>query len=204
MFKIDSKLYPIFAVVLIFGMVSGYFLARSYAYQLGVEKGKQETEERYQAKIEEIFPSMPEQDETLSISGEIEEIQSNLLIVKETIYPSNPFEDTEIKRWQVNIVDTTELIERIEKTPEEMEAMMGDALDPMDMPMPFKEVEIEFSELKVGQWIDVMAEENIKGKTEFEASKIILSFVFEEPDMPSDMPSDMPTDMPSDMPTETP
>jgi len=177
MFKIDSKLYPIFAVVLILGMVSGYFLARSYAYQLGVEKGKQETEERYQAKIEEIFPSMPGQDETLSISGEIEEIQSNLLIVKETISPSNPFEDTETKRWQVNIVGATELVKRVDRTPEEMEAMMGDALDPMDMPMPFREETFDYSKLEEGQSITIEASENIKGKTEFEAKKIILQSV---------------------------
>ncbi len=174
MFKIDSKIYPALAGVLILGMVFGYFLARSYAYQLGVEKGKQETTKEYQAKIEEIFPPMPEQDEIFSISGEIKEVQDNLLIVSETIYSSNPFEDAKTKEWRVNIADATELAERIDRTPEEVEEVIGEAVDPMAMPMPFREKTLDYSELKAAQNIIVEASENVKGKTEFEAKKIIL------------------------------
>lgn len=175
MFKIDSKLYPVFAGILILGMICGYFLARSYAYQLGVEKGKQETEEKYQAKIEEIFPSMPEQDEIFSVSGEIKEVRDNLLIVREAIYPSNPFEDAKTKEWRVNITDATELVERIDKTFDEMGEMMEETADPAVMPMPFQENTLDYSKLEAGQNIIVEASENIKGKTEFEAKKIILA-----------------------------
>jgi len=174
MLKMDSKNYLILLLVLIIGIVFGYLFgvgAKNQAYQLGLEKGKAEIEEKYQTKIEEIFPSMPESEEIFSVSGKIEEIKEKTLVLEETIYPANPFEEPEKRKWQVKITDSTELVKRVEKTSEEIAKEMGITEEPI---LPFKEVEIEFSELKVGQEVMVESEENIKGKTEFEAKKIIL------------------------------
>jgi hypothetical protein len=44
--------------------------------------------------------------------------------------------------------------------------------------MPTKEVAISFSELAKGQTVTVFAAENLKGKTEFEAQKIVVSLSF--------------------------
>ena len=171
----DSKNYLILLIVLIIGIVFGYLFgvgAKNQAYQLGLEKGKAEIEEKYQKKIEEIFPPMPEMEEIFSVSGKIEEIKEKTLVLEETIYPANPFEEPEKRKWQVKITDSTELVKRVEKTPEEIakeEEVLGEP-----PPLFFKELGIGFSELKVGQEIIAESEENIKGKNEFDAKKIIL------------------------------
>ena len=196
MLNINSKTYLFLVIVLIVGIALGYVFgsgAKDQAYQLGLEKGREEIEEKYQTKIEEIFPSMPESEEIFSVSGKIEEIKDKNLALEETIYSANPFEEEKTRQWQIVITDATELIKEVEKTPEEMaieeRTMMEDPM--AEPPMPFKEVKIEFSELKIGQEIFAEAGENIKGKTAFEAQKIILSSVPEmpeEPELPPELP----------------
>ena len=173
MFKKDSKFFPVFVGISALVMFLGCFLVISFSYQLGVKKGREEIEKKYQAKIEEIFPLMPEQEEIFSVFGEIKEVQSNLLIVQERIDPPNPFGEIEMKEWRVNITDATELVKRIDKNPEEMLEETV-TLDPMDMPMPFREEALDYSELEAGQEITIEAGENIKEKTGFEAKKIIF------------------------------
>lgn len=171
----DSKNYPILVIALIIGIVFGYLFgagAKNQAYQLGLEKGRLEIEEKYQKKIEEVFPTMPEPEEIFSVLGTIEEIKDKTLVLEEPIYPANPFEEPKVRKWQVEITDSTELVKRVEKTSEEI-AKEEEALGELP-PLFFKEIEIEFSELKVGQEIIAESKENIKGKTEFEAQKIIL------------------------------
>lgn len=176
MFKINSKTYLILGVALIVGIAVGYVfgsLAKNQAYQSGLGKGRAEIEEKYQKKIKEIYPPMPELEEIFSVSGRIGEIKDKTLILEETIYPANPFEEPKVRKWQVKIADFTELVKRIEKTPKEMaeEEILGEPIS------PFKEIEIEFSDFEVGQKIIAEAGENIKGKTEFEAKKVILTLM---------------------------
>jgi len=155
----DSKTYPILAGALIVGLVFGYLIGSSgkdQAYNSGLAQGKKEARE----KLEEIFPSEPEREEILSISGEIKEIKDKTIVLEEVVYPINPLDEVKITEWQARVVEGTEIIKRTEEMGEEA------------MPS-FKDTEMGFSELKAGQEITIEAGENIKGKTAFDAQRII-------------------------------
>jgi len=181
MLKIDLKSCVILVIGLIVGIVFGYLFgsgAKTQAYQMGLERGRLEIEEKYQRKIEEIFPPMPELEEIFSASGQITNIQDKTLALEEIIYPASPFEEPRVRKWQVEITDSTELVKRIEKTPEEM--AKEEAISE-EIPLPFKEIEIEFSAFEKGQEVIAESEENIKGKAVFEAQKIIVQPVLMTP-----------------------
>lgn len=171
----DSKLY-LFAVVsigfgLLIGLGLGYLLgslAKNQAYQLGLEQGRTESEKKYQEKISQVFPSFPEPEEIFSVSGEIKEIGEKVLVLEERIC-DNPLMDCQIKTWRIKISGSTEILKNVLKTPEELAKEMekGPAV-------PFKEMETDFAEFAVGKRMTAEAGENIKGKSEFEATKIIL------------------------------
>jgi len=171
MFQANLKTYGFIAMALLVGIALGYIAAKNSAYNLGLAEGKREIEEKYRQKMEEIFPSAPEPEEIFSVSGMIVDIKDKELILEETVYPSNPLEETSTRRWQVRIADSAKIMERVEKTMEELEQEPGSVEGPG---LPFKEVETEFSKLTIGQEIIAEAGENVKGKTAFEAIKIIL------------------------------
>jgi len=176
MIKGKSKILEM-GVILGVGIIIGFLLGslgNKEAYQKGLEKGlaqgREEVEEKYQKKIAEAFPSLPEPEEIYSVSGEIVAIENKILTLKETIYPSNPLEEVKERNWKVKIAEATEIVKRIEKTPQEL-AQETPSETP---PSLFKEVKAEFSDLKVGEKITAESEENIKGKVEFEAKRIVL------------------------------
>ena len=156
------------------GICLGFFfgsLAKNQAYKSGLEAGKLEIEEKYQQKIAEIFPLIPEPEQIFSGLGKIVGIEGNVLILEQTIYTVNPFEEPAVRKWQVKVIDSTKLVKRIDKTLEEMAKEMEMSKEPLS---PFKELNIKFSDFQIGQEIIAESEENIKGKIEFEAKKVIL------------------------------
>lgn len=154
------------------------------SYNRGYSDGQEEAEARYQKKIAEIFPSMPEPEEIFSVFGTIDEIEDKTIVLKIELDISNPFEEPKIETKRIQINDNTEFVKEVEKTSEELrreEELFVKALEEnietdIVSPMPFKEVSLSFSELKKGDRIEVEAEENIKNKVEFFAKKIILTF----------------------------
>lgn len=161
----SPKTYLILGGVLIVGIV--------LSFQFGLVKGKAEVEAKYQKKIAEIYPAVPEMDEIFFVSGKIAAIEDKTLTLEETTTPANPFEESKVQEWKVFITDSTELVKRVEKTPEEYAKEVNEGEGEMP-PLPFKELKIGLSDLAGGEWVIAESEENIKGKTEFEAKKIIL------------------------------
>jgi len=182
----QSKIYFIIGAVLVIGLILGYiwgsFSSQEKAFNQGLDQGRKEIEEKYQTKIEELYPTQPEPEEIFSVSGEIKEIKDETLTVETTYYPVNPFEETKTETKTVRITEATEFVKQVQKSPEELEkegeafrkAMEETPEAAILPPEPFKELTISFSDLKVGDRITIEAEENIKGKTEFGAKKIIL------------------------------
>ena len=184
--KIKSRISFVFlgSVFLFFlmGMAVGYYLGielnkdgielnKEKLIQLGREQGRKETEIEYEKRLSEIFPEPPEPEEMYSVWGIVKEKQDKVLIVEQTIYPANPLKEPEVKTWRIIITDQTELVQRTEKSPEEL-AQEG-SLEGEEF-LPYKEEPVDFSAFEPGKEIMAEAEENIKNKTEFEATKLIL------------------------------
>ena len=154
-------------LILCVGIGIGFAIGSSKlksAYQKGYLEGKlagsKEVEQKYQKKIAEVFPPLPEPEEVFSVSGTINEIKGKTIVLN-IVYPSsNPFEKPKTETKNVQVTDTTKIVKRIEEaTPQ---------------PKPFREVPLSFSELKKGDSIIADSGENIKGKSVFAATKITL------------------------------
>lgn len=177
-------LVSVFAIGIVIGAMIGSTLIKETAYNQGLTEGKRQIEEKYQRKIAEIFPSFPEEEEIFSVQGKITEIKDKTLSLEITFYPANPFEEPKTEVKLVKIIDSTEIVKRIMKSPEELleeeqtyEQAMESWKETEELPqppLPFKDVSIEFTELKVDNEIIAESEENIKGKEEFTAKKIVL------------------------------
>lgn len=139
--------------------------------------------------------AIPGDMEIKNVSGSIQEINGNKLVVK--INPLELLADPALDIRTIVVDENTKINLAIQKDQvkfqKEMEvfqekmaqaqvqATSTDPLvpaDPMDMtnpilpPMPFESKSISSSELKAGQQISVIAIENIKDKKEFTASQI--------------------------------
>lgn len=138
---------------------------------------------RLQAQIDEakkMFPPMPEMR---AISGKVLSVSGNTITI-ESMASVNPFE-TLPKERTITVNSTTKLISMEQKDQaifqKEMEAFSKTMSSvkpgsvqsaPVVPPMPFNEKTISLSNLTVGTIINVEANENIKEKTSFIATKI--------------------------------
>lgn len=122
-----------------------------FGFTLG-KKSLEPTVAKYKQIIDYHFPT---QTEILNISGKITTIQDNTLNIETTI--QDPYalpSEWKIKTFKVSINDKTEFTK----------------FDPKEA----KNVKISFDDLKVGDRVRVESSENIKDKTEFEATAIRL------------------------------
>jgi len=177
MLKTDTKTYLVLGATLIAGVLLGYLLGyaatKNKAYQSGFLAGSTDVETEYQQKIGELFPEAPEPEEIFSVLGRIKDIQGKTLILEEIVYFSNPFKEPEIKTWKVNATDSTSLLKRVEKTAGEL-IKERELLEPGEEIVPYWQKAIEFSELVIGQDIKAESQQNIKGKSEFDSSRVVL------------------------------
>ena len=147
--------------------------------------------EKLQRQIEQakkFFPSVPE---LRSLSGTIKEIKGNVLLL-ETPASFNPFEELPSIR-EVMVGSTVKIIKNepkdadlIQKEQEKYQQQLielqkkikpGVPPEPGSYPIPptfFVESTISLKDLKPGDQVLVDAEENIKTKARFEASKITV------------------------------
>lgn len=162
---------------LIIGVIVGYMVGVGQTGQSNPEVA------RLQAQIDEakkMFPPMPEMR---SISGKVLSISGSTVTI-ESMASVNPFE-TLPKERTITVTSTTKLISMEQKDQasfqKEMEAFSkqmssvkpGSAQSaPIMPPMPFSEKSISLSDIKVGEMINVEADENIKEKASFTAIKI--------------------------------
>lgn len=166
------KKHLLLLVPILAGAIILIVFLRGQAYQLGLNQGRQEIEKKYQEELAGIFPPTTEPTEVYSLEGEINNIQDKNIVLRQEIFSPNPLEEPKIKDWTVKVTEATGLFKRVAKTAEELAQEKGTIAQP---PAPTKEVAISFSELTKGQTIVVSASENLNGKTEFEAQKIVVS-----------------------------
>ncbi len=189
----------IFGVGIILGLAAGYaagvYLGGN-SFQQGLIQGRNEMEQEYEEKLEQIFPSFEEPDEIYSVYGEITSIEGEVLTVEQVIHSANPLKDPETKMWRVEVNEDTELVRLLEISPEEIEAADGELTD------PFIEEEISFSELEPGDMVYARSAENIKDKEQFQAQKIEVEFepvmVEPTPESPEIMPEELLENTPED------
>lgn len=182
--RIQLKFFLITGLVLMSGIIIGYWLnsyvEREKVFNQGLEQGKREIEEKYRSKINELYPEPAETEIVLAILGIIKEIKNDSLIV-EVMGAENPFVEQEIELKTILIAENTELIKGSAKTREETESEIAaiekakrekTAIPPFELFK--KEKDILLSDLNIGDVLNISAEENINGKAEFAAKRIVL------------------------------
>jgi len=174
--RIPTKI--IFLIIaFLLGTALAFPIGRMLGYKQGFSTGAQQTEAKYQKRIAEIYPPVTN---VTGLAGTIKEIQEKALKVEVSIPTSNPFEEQGTELRTVLLTDQTKIIKQIPKTPQEYENDMNEynrmvaqnPTTPIPYPSSVKDVELKLSDLKVGLFINIEAKENIKEKSEFEASKI--------------------------------
>ena len=150
-----KKSYIIIGIIIIILVAGGCF---GLGFVLG-KKSLEPTLAQYKKVIDYYNPIL---ENTFGVSGEIAEIQDNALGLRTAI--QNPYalpSEWETKIIKIIVTDKTEVAKF------DLKEMRG--------------VKISLSDLKIGDQISVTANENIKDKTEFEATAIHLMTV---PEMP--------------------
>lgn len=173
----NKLLVPGIIVALIVGYVGGYFMTKS----------------TYDQKIESAMKYFPSVTDIRSISGTVKDISGNTITI-ETQGFGNPFEDVPLVRT-VNVTDNTtitkqENIDQAEfqklqdayqkemKKVQDSMAKSGSQATPQSYPtppVPFKTIDLSISDIKVGDNVSVMADQNIKMEKSFDAVSIAVS-----------------------------
>jgi hypothetical protein len=144
------------------GLGVGYLTGKFFTTKTLQAKlaAKEKEIEWWKSTLEMFFPPLPQN--LYSFSGKITKIEKNSIWVETQIRVSRlplpegkEFEKKEIK---VNLTDETEIL-KVEYIPPEE---------------PVRKTSLKLTELKVGDQINVISKENIKGKTEILADKIQL------------------------------
>jgi hypothetical protein len=183
MSRFELKIYVFLGVVLIVGTICGYVFGSGgksqiyqQAYQTGLEKGRTEVEQEYQKKIEIVFPSKTEPTAIYSVSGKVTKIENQTLTLESSTFVSNPLEEPKTETRFIKITDSTEFVKQTPKSPETLiaEERAFTAGERETPPPLYNEETVSSSEIQIGDNVIVEAGEDIKGKTSFEAEKIIL------------------------------
>ena len=169
---------PFLVVSFVIGGVIGFIIGGYYSFGGGILTSGGSVAE-LEAKIEKVKKFFPSVSDMRSVSGTVETIKENSLIIK-TSPSMNPFEDLPEKR-EVVVTSATKIVRIMQKDSKvfqkEMEAIQKPIKpgEPVQMPsMPFTEKAISLKDLKVGDQVSAEAGENIKEKVRFEATRIVV------------------------------
>ena len=185
---LKNKITQVVFIILILVFLVGFMTSKPISFKRGYLRGQKEMEEKYEKRLVELFPELFAEKEILSVYGEIVEIKDNALVV-EIFSPSTKFfEDSKLNKKLVKIKDSTSIIKQVEKPYEEfmeeqekyMKVLGENPETDILAPRPFREVEIHFSDFKVGCGVSIEADNSIKDKTEFFAKKITLQLIPQE------------------------
>ncbi|MFZ2621383.1 MAG: hypothetical protein WAX37_02680 [Minisyncoccia bacterium] len=164
-----SKNFVIVSVIL--GLVVGVavgMVVSSGSPQLGVGLSATQIE-----KLKKMFPIMTE---LRNISGTVKEISGNVVTVK-IAEPSNPFDQYPTER-QVVIDSETSVTKSVQSDQKEFQkqwdAYIKSNSKTSTPPSPIKEVNINLSDIKVGDVISVLADHNIKNEIKFTGKKVLV------------------------------
>jgi hypothetical protein len=184
----------IIIIAVILFVIIGYVIIKrpkgyspeGYSEETYLQEQERIEEEKYQEAIKNAPPGAFK-EKVFSVCGRIIEITQKDLILGVIFYPASPIENPEIEKSTVKLTNTTEIVKQVEKSlVEQKEYQETDTETVSDLtlemrsltpPEFLKEIPISFSELKAGDEIFAVAEEDIKNKSEFFAQKIILRFL---------------------------
>ena len=165
-----GKLFLVIGMVVL-GAVLGAMVSAIY-FQGKIKKLKQEYSTAQTVAPEaggdlSALPNVPEPpkmeipDEIFDVSGTVEKVGENTLTVKDLFFG-------EEKIYTIKVTENTKIVkaEMLENPPEPKEGE--------EIASPFKEEEASFSDIKEGDNVLVGASENVKDKTEFEATFITI------------------------------
>lgn len=169
---------------LVVGLVVGFMFGAS---------GTNSEVAQLRAQIEAAKKFFPATPEMRLISGTVKSVSGNTVIL-ESLPSSNPFEDLPKER-SITVVDTTKLVSFEQKDQatfqKEMEAFSKQVADTKSAgvsrgmpPAPFSEKSIKLEDIKVGTMVSVEADENIKDKAAFVATKITMTVSAQLPVLP--------------------
>lgn len=170
-------------VALIIGAIIGFIIGAVQTESLNPEVA------RLQKQVDDakkFFPTMPEMR---SVSGKILSLSGNTITI-ESMASINPFETLPSERV-VTITANTKLVSMeqknqtiLQKEMEEFSKKMSSLepgnitqREPVTPPMPFNEKTLTLSDLSEGDMVNVEADENIKEKVSFTATKITITSV---------------------------
>ena len=176
------------SLLLVFFMGLAWFVTRPDQEEAINDKEVMEIEKKYNEQNEQLeeLPEMflPPSEEVFSFSGEIIEVQNNVLKLRGASPFHSPMEEEVQVTKLVTVTDHTELVKEVEISEEDwiqlqkkyikaVEACDEGGIN-VEFPHPFKFELIEFNSLKVGARVLVEADKNIKGKSEFNAVRVVL------------------------------
>lgn len=170
----------LFVVLIVLGLVlgfgGGYYLNRNMASS-DLQKKNIELAE----SLEKIKKALPKIEEVRSFEGIVRSVGSDTITI-EVASSSNPFDEWPIMR-EVRITPETKILHRSIKSPEVLQKEFEVNKKILDV---FFQEEISVSGIKQGWKIIVEAEEDIKTKESFTATRIL-------DDWPFDLPLDLST-----------
>jgi len=153
-------------------------------YELEIQKAEKEIK-RLEKIIKEVLPPPKE---IFALGGEVRKVKANSLIIE--VPQIHPLEKTPTQR-EVMVTKETKIVRVVPKSPEVYEKEMQQYhLKEKELfekekrgvvikswpspPTPFEEKEIELKEIKIGNKVSVIANEDIKFAKKFKAVKINL------------------------------
>ena len=152
----ENKKPIIILLFLIFIIIAGLV-----GYFIGTMLSSNELN-RYKTALDVFYPPIP--DQVFAISGTIKTINDNIVLeiasLEERTFPG---EEPKIEERVILLNSETKIVEQT------FPGILDEGIPDI------QETSIELSNLNVGDIITVQADENIKTKKEFTASKIILS-----------------------------
>jgi len=158
------------------GFGGGYYASSSVFF----EKGYDTAREELSSKLTETGFFLPVDEsalQTTSLMGEIKEVREGSIILG-VVRPAeiNPLLELDFPlEREVRISDSTNILKRTEKSPEEIEAdVNSEDFDPAAPPEPFYTEIIDFDGFKPGDTVTVTAEKNIFSESRFEAKELKL------------------------------
>lgn len=184
--KISLLIFSLLAILIfILGIGVGYSLNKLNPYylsQIKLEVAKKLVEE---LREEGIIPPTPE--EIKEISGTIDQIQDNQIILSTDMRPDDPLREFVPATVLVEINKDTKILANKEKDPaqlqkeeERFQALVnqygGNPPAEIMPPEPFEKVSISLSDLKKGDHITVFSSQDIKKQ-----SKIVAESILAEP-----------------------
>jgi len=163
----NKTLFLIAAIFLVIGFLGGNFY------------GSLKTKKLFEAKIKKAIEKLPDNGplsktplELKAINGSIKEIKGDVLILK-VPESSNPFEEWPLER-EIIVNKDTKILKRVMKDFYEYEKERKNLKEEEPVPPPYKEEEIKLEELKVGDYLLIEAEKNIKFEKKIIPIKIVV------------------------------